>query len=371
MPLQTRVLILLEYATLNGGEYSLLSVLPEVSRHFEIHLAAPAEGDLAKHLQALNVSLLPFNLPASQASQDERRQQLKQIIQRVQPDLIHANSLSMSRLSGPICRDLGIPSLGHLRDMMRLSQTAAGDVLAHTRLLAVSSATRDWYRKAKFPAEQIHVVHNGVDLMRFYPREPTGFLHQELGLAASTPLIGSIGQIGMRKGVDQLLATTAQISEPTPHLVLVGQRHSEKAEAIEYEHRLHQSANEQLSGRVHFLGRRDDVEQLLPEFTILAHFARQEPLGRVLLEAAASGCCIVATDVGGTSEIFPPASGSATLLRPSNPIHAAEILQDLLNSARKREMMGKMARKRANDVFGKQRAATHLMQHYHALTTEL
>ncbi|MCP4192028.1 MAG: glycosyltransferase family 4 protein [Planctomycetaceae bacterium] len=370
MSRQTRVLILLEYATLNGGEHSLLSVLPEISRHFEIRIAGPTQGDLARHLEELDVSLIPCNLPASQMSQVERRQQLKQLIQRVKPDLIHANSLSMSRLSGPICRDLGIPSLGHLRDMMRLSQTAASDVMAHSRLLAVSSATRDWYRKANFPGEQIHVVHNGVDLLKFSPRSPSGFLHQELGLAASTPLIGSIGQIGIRKGVDQLLETMAQISEPTPQLVLVGQRHSEKAEAIEYENQLHQAANEQLAGRVHFLGRRDDVDQLLPEFTILAHFARQEPLGRVLLEAAASGCCIVATDVGGTSEIFPPTSGSAALFSPSRPSRAAEILQDLLHSARKREQMGEMARKRAHDVFGKQRAATHLMQHYHALTAE-
>ena len=60
-----------------------------------------------------------------------------------------------------------------------------------------------------------------------------------------------------------------------------------------------------LAGRVHFLGNRHDVAQLLSECTALVHAARQEPLGRVLLEAAACGTAVVATDVGGTREIFP------------------------------------------------------------------
>ena len=46
--------------------------------------------------------------------------------------------------------------------------------------------------------------------------------------------------------------------------------------------------------RVHFLGVREDVDRLLNEFTMLVHAARQEPLGRVLLEAMAMGNPVVA-----------------------------------------------------------------------------
>ena len=290
-----------------------------------------------------------------------------ELVRQLQPDLVHANSLSMSRLSGPVCHSLGIPSLGHLRDMMRLSPTAVRDVSQHSRLLAVSAATRDWYTNLGFAADQVHVVYNGVDLQRFRPTAPAGFLHRELKLPVSTPLIGSIGQIGIRKGMDRLLAAVADLPSSAAHLILIGERHSQKTEAIEFEAELHRFATFHLPGRTHFLGRREDIEELLSELTILAHFARQEPLGRVLLEAAACGCCIVATDVGGTQEIFPPDSGSAALISGQDQSAATKTLEDLLANAKRRQQMKGLARKRASDAFDLHRACRSLMQHYLAL----
>ena len=102
--------------------------------------------------------------------------------------------------------------------------------------------------------------------------------------------------------------------------MIVGQRYSQKQEALEYERQVHAAADSgPLRGRVHFLGVRNDVDRLLNEFTLLAHPARQEPLGRVLLEAAAAGVPVVATDVGGTREIFPAETASACLVPPDDP----------------------------------------------------
>jgi glycosyltransferase involved in cell wall biosynthesis len=76
---------------------------------------------------------------------------------------------------------------------------------------------------------------------------------------------------------------------------------------VEYERVLHDLATQSsLQGHVHFLGVRNDVSEILNELTILLHTARQEPLGRVLLEAAASQVPVIATNVGGTGEIFAP-----------------------------------------------------------------
>ena len=98
--------------------------------------------------------------------------------------------------------------------------------------------------------------------------------------------------------------------------LIIGQRFSEKEESRQFEAGLHQAGAGPLAGRIHFLGVRDDIPEILNELTLLVHPARQEPLGRVLLEAAAAGVAVVATDVGGTREIFPPESDSACLFRP-------------------------------------------------------
>ena len=123
-------------------------------------------------------------------------------------------------------------------------------------------------------------------------------------------------------------------------------------------------AHTTLSGRLFFLGTRDDVARILPELTLLIHPARQEPLGRVLLEAAAAGRPIVATDVGGTPEIFPPESDAAMLVPPDDPAGMARAIGDLLRDPFRRMQLGANARKRIEARFELERAAAGLLSHY-------
>jgi glycosyltransferase involved in cell wall biosynthesis len=152
------------------------------------------------------------------------------------------------------------------------------------------------------------------------------------------------------------------------NFVIVGQRYSQKQEALEYERQVHTAADSgPLRGRVHFLGVRSDVDQLLNEFTLLAHPARQEPLGRVLLEAAAAGVPVVATDVGGTREIFPAETGSACLVPPDDPAPLAAAIVLLLKDVDRRETIGRLTRRRAEQSFDADRAAEALGRHYREL----
>jgi len=188
-----------------------------------------------------------------------------------------------------------------------------------------------------------------------------------LGIAPGTPLVGSIGQICLRKAQDVLLEAAARgLSPAACCLLIIGERWSDKPESRRFEERLHVLA-ERLAGRVHFLGARDDVPRLLNELTLLVHTARQEPLGRVLLEAAASGTPVVATDVGGTSEIFPPGSGSARLVPPDDPESLARAIGDLLAQPEARLALGAAARRRAEEQFDATQAAASLVEHYRAV----
>jgi glycosyltransferase involved in cell wall biosynthesis len=119
-----------------------------------------------------------------------------------------------------------------------------------------------------------------------------------------------------------------------------------------------------LAGRVHFLGTRTDVPTLLAECDLLVHAARQEPLGRVLLEAAASGLAIVASDVGGTGEIF-PAEGEAAVLVPADDCRAlADAIRRLLQDDRHRKAIGAAARQRAESAFDIRHSAANLIEQY-------
>jgi glycosyltransferase involved in cell wall biosynthesis len=151
--------------------------------------------------------------------------------------------------------------------------------------------------------------------------------------------------------------------------VIVGERFSQKAEAFDYERRLRAAALA-FAGRIHFLGVRNDVNRILNELVLLVHAARQEPLGRVILEAAASGLPFVATDVGGTSEITPCVEFSELLIPPDDPSCLAAAMGRLLTDSALRERTSAQLRRRASDVFEGSAAAGRLLEHYRIVARE-
>jgi len=237
----TRVLLVCEYPSLHGGERSMLATLAGLRRAgFSIAVMGPPEGPLAEAVRSQDLEVVPFEFrdtAGRRLPQDRLRSRLARQIERRSPELLHANSLAMGRLCGPVAADLKLPSIAHLRDIVRLSRRAVADLNRNTRLLAVSRATREFHVAAGVSAAKTHVVYNGVDLARFRPRPPTGYLHRELGLPPGTPLVGTIGQICLRKGQDALLKAAVLLTGELPevHYVIVGRRWSEKAESRRFE----------------------------------------------------------------------------------------------------------------------------------------
>lgn len=366
-----RVAVLCEFSTMNGGERSLLASLSFLpAADWTPIVLCPAEGALSMSLRDAGVETLPFEMRDAHGAPRPREPlcaELAELLRRLAPQLMHANSISTARLSGPVIEQLGLPSIGHLRDIVSLSRPAVANLNRHARLLAVSEATRTAHLAQGFDAARTYVLHNGVDLHLFAPRPATGWLHAELELPRSARLIGCIGQISLRKGLDIFAAAAERLAPEFPDLqyLVVGDRHSEKAETRQHEADLRaRFSTPCLAGHGHFLGTRDDVANLLPELTLLVHPARQEPLGRVLLEAAASGCAIVATQVGGTKEIFPPAAEAALLVPPDRPDELAAAMARLLHDADLRQALGQRARQRAEAAFSAATSAAALIAHY-------
>ena len=332
---------------------------------WEFVALAPAAGGLAQALQLRDVRHLPLDL----CDQSGRRhppptatQILTNRIEQAAPDLVHANSLSMGRLSGAIARSLDIPCVAHLRDIMRLSRAAIEDMNCNQLLLAVSQATKEYHVAQGLFADKTRVLYNGVDCKQFQPRPAQGILQRELSFSAGSFLVATIGQIGLRKGQDVLADAARLVSTQLPqvHYLLVGERYSNKRESVEFEARVvRQFDDAGLGGRLHVLGYRDDVHRLMNEVDLLVHPARQEPLGRVLLEAAASGLPIVATDVGGTREMLNHGQ-SAVLVPPDDPESLAKAIRDLANDADERRRLAQAARERVETAFNIQQSAEEL-----------
>jgi len=363
------VALLCEFGSLNGGENSILAVLPLLrDRGVRFRVFAPPESPFANAVAAMGVETVPFSV-AEYPSLTERRQRFAGLLQRHRPTLLHANSLSMGRLAGRVAETLGIPSVAHLRDIIRLNATFVADLNRHRTLLAVSEATRNAHLAQGLNADRCRVLYNGVDWQRFFPGPASGYLHRELGIPSGAPLLGVIGQIGLRKGQDFLLDALRPLfmERLDIYLLIVGRRWSGKEESIQFEKHLWTVAGvEPYRNRVHFLGVRHDVPELLRELTLLVHSAKQEPLGRVLLEAAASGLGIVASNVGGTAEILADGD-SARLFELGDAETLCKAVTRLLHFPAERKRLGIAARKRIETAFSAEHCAERLFEIYGTL----
>lgn len=352
---------------MNGGEHSLLSILPHLTtRGIEVVVAGPPASDFEQSVQETNSQFVSFcaSKDGSKLPPDVLDQQLVELVDTINPAHVHANSLSMGRLLGRITPVLARPTTCHIRDIIRLSKKAVRDLNQLAGIVCVSNAVREWFSAIGIDLAKTQVVYNGVDSEVFAPRDKTGWLAKEIGICQSVPIILSVGQIGMRKGLMETGHALSQLAADGLDFawVVVGLRHSMKDEAIKYENDLYHLCNEKpLCGRVHFLGRRNDVARIMNESTVLVHAAKQEPLGRVLLEAAASGLPVVATNVGGTKEIF-SLDGSACLVDSRCIESLIANISLIFQSQQIRIQMGQTARKQVATMFSLDQAATGFIE---------
>ena len=365
-----------EFGSVNGGENSFLTLVDGLRTcGWEFTAAVPQPSPFADRLREAQVDVVDFCMHDKnrvKKSQIEIREEFATLSNRTGCDLVHCNSLSTSRICGPVCRSLAIPSLGYLRDILKVSKTAMSDLNQIDRLIAVSQATKTYHCERGLDSSRTSVVHNGVDSTIFYPAEKPARQPETQNLPSTPihPKLLFVGQIGIRKGVDSLIDAFLQVALeiPTAQLAIVGQRYSQKQEAIEYERKLiHQAENSEFGNQVSWLGIRDDIADLMRQSTILIHPARQEPLGRVLLESAASGLPMIATHVGGTPEILTSPEFDKLLVPPDSPMKIAEKVIELSASTQKLNAIGCRLRAMAIANFSVEACVTEIDRHYREL----
>lgn len=369
--------LLFEYATLNGGEQSMLAALGQLSGDpdFRFTAFAPTTGPLAAKLHAAAIPHAPFSVRDEHGRKrpvGALLEQLNVAVRGCDPplDLLHANSLSMARLVGQLPRS-DIHRTGHLRDIIRLSKKVIADLNANDRLVAVSSATRDFHVAQGLNRQHCDVLFNGVDTNRFCPQPARH--SEDLPVPADAAVILNVGQICLRKGqLDLARVVAAWPHDQAPvHLVLVGERHSTKQESVDYEREIgavFERAGR--SDRLHRLGYREDVPRWMQAADLLVHTARQEPLGRVLLEAAACGLPIVATDVGGTAEILTDHQ-TAWLVPADSPVDLQAAISEALRNPAMAAARAMAARQRICELFDVRGAAVRLADFWRSVVGRL
>ena len=187
------------------------------------------------------------------------------------------------------------------------------------------------------------VIPSGVDTEIFRPRPAgRGETRERLGLPAreaGVSVVGTVGRLEVRKGTDVLLRAAAELKKKglsDVRVVVVGDGPlRDELPAL--------AARLGIADRVHMLGDRSDVHEVLGALDVFILPSRTEGMSNALLEAMATALPVVATAVGGNPEVV-AAETTGVLVPSDNPTAMAEAIARLLASPATAARLGAAAR---------------------------
>jgi L-malate glycosyltransferase len=305
-----RVFYVLDSLNVGGTEAQAVELACRLdARKYEVTLAClRARGPLLQRLTNSSVSLMEFYPKGGMNSPSGIYQLLRMagFLKRRKFDIVHAHDLWATLLAVPAARLARVPVIiASQRDLSHdpFYQSRRGKFLRRLQRMSDAvvvnaiSIQEGLLKEQVLPAEKLRVIRNGLDLERF---GSVGRKREQLFPGVSGKLIVLVGNMHTDvKGHPWLIeAAPAVVSQfPDVHFVLVGDGASRKQFAV----RIAQLGLEQ---NFLFLGRRNDVPEILASCDMALLPSRAEGMPNAVLEYLASGLPTIATNVGGNAEII-------------------------------------------------------------------
>ena len=209
------------------------------------------------------------------------------------------------------------------------------------RVIALTTGElNDYLALAVCRPEKLRKIHSGVDIAKFRAASVNVIeKKRKLGLIQNAAVVGFIGCLLPIKGPMHLLNAMQFVWQHVPDVQLVFIGKGDLALDLRTA-----ALNAGAGGQVKFLGWRDDVDEILPVFDVLALPSLNEGMGRVLVEAMAAGKPIVASNVGGIPDLVRHGH-NGLLVPPGDEKALADAIKWLLNDPEKSNQMGRRGRR--------------------------
>ncbi|MFA7681685.1 MAG: glycosyltransferase family 4 protein [Candidatus Peribacteraceae bacterium] len=182
--------------------------------------------------------------------------------------------------------------------------------------------------------KKTQVIPTGIDVSKFEIR------NSKFETPDTSMVVTYIGRLESVKGVDDFLAASTELKQEVPELTI---------QVVGWYRECHPLLA-QYEDKAKFLGLRDDVDAILRDTDIFVLPSYSEGLSNALMEAMASGCACIATEVGGNRFLIQ--NGVSGFLYPPGDREALKAhLRRLVEDTEKRRALGKAARKRIEETF--------------------
>jgi glycosyltransferase involved in cell wall biosynthesis len=364
------ILLIDSASQLGGAQRSLLELAVALqARGIQVHAAVPA-GPLAEGLLAAGVPVR--RIPAVRLHRSLHPRMLLEAarfvsalfalvraVRAVRPEIIHANGLTPALLA--IIFRYRRLVVWHVRDLnMRFS---AVRYLARrvACMVGISEPVAEHLTEIvpTFQLRKVRLIRNGIDTGHFCPGDRAA-ARRMFQLPVDAPLVGMAAHLVPWKRHRFFLTLAAAIHQARGDVqfVIAGRDlfrdHPKLRAGLE-----EKIAASGLSGSLTWVRDLDDLAPLLPALDVLVHPAANEPFGRVLCEAMASGIPVVAATSAGPGCVVP--NGVAGhLVHPGDADAFARQALQLINQPDAARRMGAAGRQHVLDKFDVKRTAAEL-----------
>lgn len=255
-------------------------------------------------------------------------------VRRRQVSAIHSHEFTSSVYMAAVARAAVVPMVAtfHGRGFFggsAVRRAAVRGVSRFASVTAVSNDVRDFLvGEVGVRSDRVTVVRNGVDTDHFSGDVPRGRAFREAhGIGPDDLCVGALGSYYPVKGHRFLVEAMAAVVRvhPAARLLIAGQGELEQALRD-------QAAGLGLARAVSIIGYQEDPRALLSALDLYVMPSLSEGLPLALLEAASSGCPIVASRVGGIPEVVVDGH-SGRLVPPGDPASLSAAITELLGDA--------------------------------------
>jgi len=366
-----RVLYANHTSKMSGAEWSLVTLMGALPSDYAPILACP-RGALADAGRQMGIpveiiagtegSLRFHGVHTVRSLYDagSTARELMWLTRELKPDLVHANSIRDGLIASVAAAHAPVPTMAHVHDRLprgRLPTLMLKRMVRSVDGLFACSAYAAEPLFAFTRSTPVHVVYNPVDGNRFDPAAISrDDARSRLGLNRTTAVLVMVAQVIPWKAQDDAVRIVAQLKREHEDvcLLLVG---SPKftSRAARYDST---AFREHLDGlisslgverEVRFLGERDDIPQVLRAADVALVPSWAEPFGMCLIEAMAMELPVLATNVGGPTEVITHGT-DGLLLPPRQPAKWSAAASLLLGDPGLRESIGRAARERVVDA---------------------
>ncbi len=358
-----RILHLIAGLDTGGAEMMLLKLLSRMDRtRFDsMVVSLTSNGTLLESFKSLGIPVYSLGMSRGGVPSPVTLYRLIRLGRQLQPNLIQgwmyhgnfASQLMNAFLPKPVPV---LWSIHHsIKNLAFEKRLTAGLIRLSARLSKrpekihyVAKSSAGQHKELGFSAKNNVIIPNGYDTDRFVPSEQSRIqIRKELGLPATTPIIGHLARFHPMKDHANFIQAAGFLSQSFPdvHYVLAGQN-------VDSENKVLKDLVDKLnlSEKIHLLGLRKDVPQIMAALDIFANSSRfGESFPIVIGEAMSCGVPCVSTDLGDTAWLI----GDTGKIVPIEDHKAlAGAWKDLLDlGCEGRKALGEKARERIINNF--------------------